>query len=100
MGHIGYVPDDVYITTGPLYHSGPGGFFAIAHGLGNTVVLQRKFDAEDWLRLVQTLPRDDDLLGADADPARLPAARRGEGAIRPLIDAAHDRERGAVVVSR
>ena len=50
---IGYVPDDVYLTTGPLYHSGPGGFGAIAHALGNTVVVQRKFDPEDWLRLVQ-----------------------------------------------
>ena len=50
---IGYTPDDVYLTTGPLYHSGPGGFAAIAHALGNTVVVQHKFDPEDWLRLVQ-----------------------------------------------
>ena len=53
LGLIGYVPEDVYLTTGPLYHSGPGGFAAIAHALGNTVVVQHKFDAEDWLRLVQ-----------------------------------------------
>ncbi len=52
VGHIGYRPDDIYITTGPLYHSGPGGFMSIAHLLSNTVVLQRKFDPEDWLRLV------------------------------------------------
>ena len=52
LAHIGYVPEDVYLTTGPLYHSGPGGFMGIAHALGNTVVLQHKFDAEDWLRLV------------------------------------------------
>jgi len=52
LGFIGYAPDDVYLSTGPLYHSGPGGFMAVAHGLGNTVVLQHKFDAEDWLRLV------------------------------------------------
>jgi acyl-CoA synthetase (AMP-forming)/AMP-acid ligase II len=51
---IGYVRDDVYITTGPLYHSGPGGFLATAHRQGNTAVLQHKFDEEDWLRLVQT----------------------------------------------
>lgn len=50
---IGYLPDDVYLTTGPLYHSGPGGFAAIAHLLGNTIVLQRRFDPEDWLRLVE-----------------------------------------------
>jgi fatty-acyl-CoA synthase/long-chain acyl-CoA synthetase len=47
----GWRPDDVFLTTGPLYHSGPGGFLAIAHSLGNTAVLQRAFDAEDWLRL-------------------------------------------------
>src|SRR5215217_6223258 len=51
---IGYTPDDVYITTGPLYHSGPGGFMGIAMALGQTVVLQRKFDPEDWLRLLST----------------------------------------------
>jgi acyl-CoA synthetase (AMP-forming)/AMP-acid ligase II len=51
---VGYTPDDVYLTTGPLYHSGPGGFAGIAHALGNTVVVQHKFDPEDWLRLVQT----------------------------------------------
>ncbi len=50
---IGYTNDDVYLTTGPLYHSGPGGFLAISQTLGNTAVLQRKFDAEDWLRLVE-----------------------------------------------
>jgi fatty-acyl-CoA synthase/long-chain acyl-CoA synthetase len=44
--------DDVYLTTGPLYHSGPSGFMAFAFAFGNTIVLQRKFDAEDWLRLI------------------------------------------------
>ena len=51
---IGYGPDDVYLTTGPLYHSGPGGFLNIAQRLGQTSVLQHKFDPEDWLRLVDT----------------------------------------------
>jgi len=51
---IGYTPDDVYLTTGPLYHSGPGGFAGVAAALGNTVVVQRRFDPEDWLRLVET----------------------------------------------
>ena len=46
--------DDVYLTTGPLYHSGPGGFAAIAQSLGNTVVVQHKFDPMDWLRLAHT----------------------------------------------
>ena len=51
---IGYRPDDVYLTTGPLYHSGPGGFMGIALTMGQTIVLQHKFDPEDWLRLVET----------------------------------------------
>jgi acyl-CoA synthetase (AMP-forming)/AMP-acid ligase II len=52
IAHIGYTPDDVYVPTGPLYHSGPGGFMGVAQALGQTVVLQRKFNAEDWLRIV------------------------------------------------
>ncbi len=51
---IGYTPDDIYLTTGPLYHSGPGGFMTVAMVLGQTIVVQRKFDPEDWLRLLQT----------------------------------------------
>jgi acyl-CoA synthetase (AMP-forming)/AMP-acid ligase II len=49
---LGYRPDDVYITSGPLYHSGPGAFMGIGLLFGQTIVVQRKFDAEDWLRLV------------------------------------------------
>ncbi len=52
IAEFGYTPNDVYLTTGPIYHSGPGGFMSIAMLLGQTVVVQRKFDAEDWLRLV------------------------------------------------
>jgi acyl-CoA synthetase (AMP-forming)/AMP-acid ligase II len=49
---LGYRPTDVYITSGPLYHSGPGAFMAAGLLYGQTIVVQRKFDAEDWLRLV------------------------------------------------
>ncbi|MEM6701940.1 MAG: AMP-binding protein [Acidobacteriota bacterium] len=52
VAKLGYQPDEIYMTTGPLYHSGPGGFMGIAYLMGHTVVLQRKFDPEDWLRLV------------------------------------------------
>jgi len=47
-----YRPDDTYITSGPLYHSGPSAFMGAALLYGQTIVVQRKFDAEDWLRLV------------------------------------------------
>ncbi len=49
---VGYAPDDVYLPTGPLYHSGPGGFMGVAQALGQTVILQRKFNPTDWLRIV------------------------------------------------
>ena len=49
---FGYTPDDIYVTSGPLYHSGPGAFMAASQAFGQTIVVQRKFDAEDWLRLV------------------------------------------------
>ncbi len=49
---IGFGSGEVYITTGPLYHSGPGEMATLSTMLGNTVIVQRRFDAEDWLRLV------------------------------------------------
>ena len=52
LDYIGYRNDDVYITTGPLYHSGPGSFLSRGQLFGQTSVVQRKFDAVDWLRLV------------------------------------------------
>jgi acyl-CoA synthetase (AMP-forming)/AMP-acid ligase II len=53
ISEFGYRPEDVYLTTGPIYHSGPGGFMGMAQAMGQTVVVQRKFDAEDWLRLIE-----------------------------------------------
>jgi fatty-acyl-CoA synthase/long-chain acyl-CoA synthetase len=46
-------PDDVHLVAGPLYHSAPGGFASFAHALGQTVVVMRKFDAEDALRTIE-----------------------------------------------
>src|SRR5215472_5111167 len=54
ISFIGYTPDDIYLTSGPLYHSGPSAFMGVGLALGQTIVLQRKFDPEDWLRLVDT----------------------------------------------
>ncbi|MEI7967299.1 MAG: AMP-binding protein, partial [Actinomycetota bacterium] len=52
VGLLGSQASDVYLTTGPIYHSGPGGFMATGLAMGQTVVVQRKFDPLDWLRLV------------------------------------------------
>jgi acyl-CoA synthetase (AMP-forming)/AMP-acid ligase II len=52
LGLLGYLPDDIYITSGPLYHSGPSAFMGAGLLYGQTIIVQRKFDPEDWLRLV------------------------------------------------
>jgi acyl-CoA synthetase (AMP-forming)/AMP-acid ligase II len=49
---FGYRPDDIYLTSGPLYHSGPSAFMGAGLLFGQTIIVQRKFDAQDWLRLV------------------------------------------------
>ncbi|MDY7099673.1 MAG: AMP-binding protein [Actinomycetota bacterium] len=50
---VHYDDGGVFITTGPLYHSGPNAFAGRAQGRGMTVVTQYRFDPLDWLRLVE-----------------------------------------------
>jgi fatty-acyl-CoA synthase/long-chain acyl-CoA synthetase len=50
---VGWVPTDVYVSTGPLYHSAPLGFMLAVQALGGSVVVQRHFDPEGWLQLVE-----------------------------------------------
>ena len=45
--------NEVHITTGPLYHSGPLAWASLTHTLGGTIVLMRHFDAERWIDLVR-----------------------------------------------
>ena len=45
--------EEVHITTGPLYHSGPLAWASLTHTLGGTIVLLRHFDAERWIDLVR-----------------------------------------------
>jgi acyl-CoA synthetase (AMP-forming)/AMP-acid ligase II len=51
---MGIGRDDIYLPTGSLHHGGPGSFADLTISQGNTVVLQRHFDPEDWLRLLST----------------------------------------------
>jgi long-chain acyl-CoA synthetase len=44
--------EEVHLTTGPLYHSGPLAFASLAHTMASPVVVLRKFDPAAWLRLV------------------------------------------------
>jgi fatty-acyl-CoA synthase/long-chain acyl-CoA synthetase len=53
VGLMGWTGDDVYLSTGPLYHSAPLGFMMVVQALGGRVVIQRHFDPEEWLQLVE-----------------------------------------------
>ena len=45
--------DGVFIVTGSLSHGGPNGMGNNSLLIGGSIVMQHRFDAEDWLRLVE-----------------------------------------------
>ena len=45
-------PSEIHLCCGPLYHSAPLGFSDYALLMGQTVVLMERFDAEEFLRLI------------------------------------------------
>jgi acyl-CoA synthetase (AMP-forming)/AMP-acid ligase II len=45
--------NEVHITTGPLYHSGPLAFMSLAHTMGAPIVVLRRFDPIAWLAAVK-----------------------------------------------
>jgi hypothetical protein len=55
---FGYRPDDIYLTSGPLYHSGPSAFMGIGLLFGQTIVVQRKFEAGLYDVAVFGIPSD------------------------------------------
>ncbi|GIU90682.1 MAG: acyl-CoA synthetase [Acidimicrobiia bacterium] len=48
----GWTDADVYLLSGPAYHAGPGGFVMSALFVGATTVILPRWDAREWLRLV------------------------------------------------
>jgi acyl-CoA synthetase (AMP-forming)/AMP-acid ligase II len=51
MMHIGEGPD-IYLPAGSMSHGGPLSFADLTVSQGNTVIVQERFDPEDWLRLL------------------------------------------------
>ena len=51
---LGMMADDVMLNPGPLYHAAPFGMTCYALAWGLHVVLMRRFDAEETLRLIDT----------------------------------------------
>jgi long-chain acyl-CoA synthetase len=45
--------DDTHLVAGPLYHSAPYAWAAFSLLLGNPLVIMPRFDAEDFLRLIE-----------------------------------------------
>jgi len=44
---------DVHLLCGPVYHSGPGIFAVLHQVLGATIVVQRRFEADETLELIE-----------------------------------------------
>jgi long-chain acyl-CoA synthetase len=49
---FGFNTDTVYLSPGPIYHAAPLRFCGAAQALGGTVVMMRRFDAEQALRAI------------------------------------------------
>jgi len=49
----GWTADDVHLLCGPAYHAGPCGWTHTALYIGATTVIMPRWDAREWLRLVQ-----------------------------------------------
>ena len=45
-------PDDSYLLVGPSYHAGPAVWAQVLLAVGGTVVIMRRWDAEEALRLI------------------------------------------------
>jgi acyl-CoA synthetase (AMP-forming)/AMP-acid ligase II len=53
VGLFGMTGDSVYLSPAPLYHAAPLRYCMTVHMLGGTVVVMERFDAEDFLSLVE-----------------------------------------------
>jgi acyl-CoA synthetase (AMP-forming)/AMP-acid ligase II len=54
LAELGLQPgNEIHLTTGPLYHSGPLAWMSLTHTLGGSVIVLRKFNPSAWLRLVK-----------------------------------------------
>ena len=54
LGELGLqLGNEMHITTGPMYHSGPLAFVSLSHSLGSPIVVLRRFDPIAWLAAVK-----------------------------------------------
>jgi fatty-acyl-CoA synthase len=53
MERFGLSEDSIYLSPAPLYHSAPLRFSMMSAALGGTAIIMERFDAEEFLRLVE-----------------------------------------------
>ena len=53
VGLYGFTESTVYLSPAPLYHAAPAGWTTMTQRLGGTAVVMERFDAEQWLALVE-----------------------------------------------
>jgi long-chain acyl-CoA synthetase len=53
VGLYGFSADTVYLSPAPLYHAAPAGWTTMTQRLGGTAIVMERFDAEEWLALVE-----------------------------------------------
>jgi acyl-CoA synthetase (AMP-forming)/AMP-acid ligase II len=53
VGLYGFSTETVYLSPAPLYHAAPAGWTTTTQRLGGTVIVMERFDAEEWLALVE-----------------------------------------------
>ena len=86
----------VYLSPAPLYHAAPLRFNMMVGSLGGTSVIMEHFDAENYLRMVETLQDHPVAAGADHVRAHAEAAGRCAQGLRPLDAEGRDPRRGAL----
>jgi long-chain acyl-CoA synthetase len=53
VGLYGFSADTVYLSPAPLYHAAPAGWTTMTQRLGGTAIVMERFDAEEWLALLE-----------------------------------------------
>ncbi|MFM1982591.1 MAG: hypothetical protein RJB22_1310 [Pseudomonadota bacterium] len=53
MGLFRFTPDSIYLSPAPLYHAAPLRWSMTVHKIGGTVVMMKKFDAEQALAAIE-----------------------------------------------
>ena len=80
-----YREGQIYLSPAPLYHSAPQGAVGLTIRSGGTAIIMERFDPEQYLQLVEQLPRHPQPARADDVQPDAQAARGRQVALRPVV---------------